>query len=653
MGNEARLVIDPVKRKISTKDEKIRLVQYDNNSVRIYFEIPRYVINHEMLDSSTVEVHFDNISSDRKQKNSDIYKVTDITVDPEDENKVIFSWLVGKTATQLVGSVEIALHFGRTDDPEYAWHTTNYSGINVFEGKHNETPVVDMYPDAFYELKRELEQKIEDAVEEIEPVELAQDLEGNATDKAVSQAAVNAYKAFNDAGVDFLIGKVAEHETALGDKVDKITDEFRVYTTDADGELYARPMSTTGYVGYIVQYDADNNKGNSNSGGFLNTNVPTKPYHAANKKYVDEGFVAKTNSSWKVYGTGEGGSAKFYSVSNAAAKRHLAEYNDIGGGENLGFYADGYLVTCDPVNPYHASNKKYVDDLMRTVYGTVYDFKTVDSTQNPVTVPANVLKYATIDKIGTGFVKGSLDLVSTFSVVTSPVEAVIQGYNVVKLSSDDFVSAPVTVAVDLKRELAENEPYSFRVSVVSGSINSESGQTIYANDGLLQGELGTLQEGNNGWVRQRIEITVNQTELPVRYNDVILKFEVASRDAFTGYSPVAGVKVENKTVFTVPKAIKDLTLNGAKVYGVAKSENEYNYLDLTDKNYVVMLRELGDGSISALETATNIDVSAYLTDEDGEIDVATGDTITFTGEDGNPASDTVPHTITYMVKEGD
>ena len=238
MGNEARLVIDPVKRKISTKDEKIRLVQYDNNSVKIYFEIPRYVINHEMLDSSTVEVHFDNISSDRKQKNSDIYKVTDITVDREDENKVIFSWLVGKNATQLVGSVEIALHFGRTDDPEYAWHTTNYSGINVFEGKHNETPVVDMYPDAFYELKRELEQKIEDAVENIEPVELAQDLEGNAEDKAVSQAAVNAYKVLNDAGVDFLIGKVAEHEIALGGIYEEWKTENILDPDDAENGYY-------------------------------------------------------------------------------------------------------------------------------------------------------------------------------------------------------------------------------------------------------------------------------------------------------------------------------------------------------------------------------------------------------------------------------
>ena len=165
MANTARLVIDPIARKISTKYEKIRLVQNDNNSTRVTFEMPRYVRGHDMSNCSTVEVHYDNISIDRKQVNSDVYFVSDIIVAPEDEETINFSWLVDRNATQVVGTVEFSLHFGCDEDPslEYAWHTTTYSGIVVLAGKHNTESVVDRAPSVFESFKNLVNERISEA----------------------------------------------------------------------------------------------------------------------------------------------------------------------------------------------------------------------------------------------------------------------------------------------------------------------------------------------------------------------------------------------------------------------------------------------------------------------------------------------------------
>jgi hypothetical protein len=149
MANTARLVIDPITRKLSTKYEKIRLVQKDNKSERITFEMPRYVRGNDMSKCRCIEVHYDNLSLDRKQTNSDIYTVKDLVVAPEDENTINFSWLVSNAATQLVGSVSFSIHFGDAEDAAngFAWHTIPYYGIIVYETKHNNGNIEKTYPD--------------------------------------------------------------------------------------------------------------------------------------------------------------------------------------------------------------------------------------------------------------------------------------------------------------------------------------------------------------------------------------------------------------------------------------------------------------------------------------------------------------------------
>lgn len=305
MANTARLVIDPITRKISTKYEKIRLVQHDNNSMRITFEMPRYVRGHDMSKCSTCEVHYDNISIDRKTKNSDVYLVKDITIAPEDETTINFSWLVSRNATQIVGSVEFSLHFGCSEDPslEYAWHTTTYSGINVFAGKHNTESTVEKFPpDALAGILGDIN-KLNDAIygngdlpedaqngslahrvselekNKLDESSIASTLSDNDTDKAPSVKAVNE-------GLAGKLDRIKNTSTTVhGIYMEKVNNGGTVLRGISS---VPRADSTGGcIVTYAYPSGSDDLAGNY----VLVTSTPTKGNHCTPKKYVDDGLT--------------------------------------------------------------------------------------------------------------------------------------------------------------------------------------------------------------------------------------------------------------------------------------------------------------------------------------------------------------------------
>ena len=130
-------VIDPVTRMITNQSRKATVIQFDHNSERFTFEIPRYVEGHDMSACNAVEVHFTN--QGRNGKRSGVYPVTDISVHPTDENRVICSWLIGEEATQQAGPLEFLVRYSCVIDghTEYVWSTAPYSGITVTSGIYN------------------------------------------------------------------------------------------------------------------------------------------------------------------------------------------------------------------------------------------------------------------------------------------------------------------------------------------------------------------------------------------------------------------------------------------------------------------------------------------------------------------------------------
>lgn len=149
---DAHFKIDPVTRAIKNESTgKNVLIQYDHNSERFTFELPRLVDGHDMSKSTSVEIHYINIdSTDKTKSNADVYPVADLQISPDDENVVICSWLISQNATQYAGSLNFLLKFKCVDgngDVVYRWNTAISSSISVSRGIDNGEAVVKEYPD--------------------------------------------------------------------------------------------------------------------------------------------------------------------------------------------------------------------------------------------------------------------------------------------------------------------------------------------------------------------------------------------------------------------------------------------------------------------------------------------------------------------------
>lgn len=145
-------VIDPVTRKIeNTNPKKHVIMQYDHNSERCTFELPRFIDGHDMLECTSVTVNVDNIEvveSDGVEEaepvepriNSDAPDMTDLRIHPNDPEKVISSWLISRNSTQLAGILSFHIEYKCVDsngNVVYEWSTDNYDEYEIKARKKN------------------------------------------------------------------------------------------------------------------------------------------------------------------------------------------------------------------------------------------------------------------------------------------------------------------------------------------------------------------------------------------------------------------------------------------------------------------------------------------------------------------------------------
>ena len=148
--NDPYFVIDPVTRVITNKsDTKKKLMQYDHNSERFTFEIPRFVDGHDMSACDKIKIHYLNVNSSTKETSADVYFVDDVQISPDDEEKVVFSWLISRSATMHAGTLNFLVRFVcvNGDTIEYAWGTDIYKGITIADGINNSAAVLEEYSD--------------------------------------------------------------------------------------------------------------------------------------------------------------------------------------------------------------------------------------------------------------------------------------------------------------------------------------------------------------------------------------------------------------------------------------------------------------------------------------------------------------------------
>lgn len=134
--SDAHFTINPITRQIKNESSrKTVLIQGDHQSERFTFSLDRIVEGHDMSLCNAVEIHYLNISTDKKQQHSGMYTVDDLQIN-QDEDKVLCSWLISSNATRLAGVLSFRIRFKCVEDGviTYAWGTAIHSDVTISDG---------------------------------------------------------------------------------------------------------------------------------------------------------------------------------------------------------------------------------------------------------------------------------------------------------------------------------------------------------------------------------------------------------------------------------------------------------------------------------------------------------------------------------------
>lgn len=138
IDEDTHLRIDTKTREISNQAGKSTLVQYDHNSERITFDLPRYIETHDVLECN-IYIQYNNGT------NKGIYEINDLKRGNNDT--VTFSWLVSRHVTQFIGSIKFVVTL-RCYDVDgnliYNWSTKVNDSLKVIEGMDNAAESVDI-----------------------------------------------------------------------------------------------------------------------------------------------------------------------------------------------------------------------------------------------------------------------------------------------------------------------------------------------------------------------------------------------------------------------------------------------------------------------------------------------------------------------------
>lgn len=153
--------IDGITRLVKNVSEtKAMLVQYDHNSEKFTFEVPRKVDDHDLSLCNIVRVHYINIDKSKRTENKGVCDITEtLAICPDDDECVTCSWLISSNATQLVGSLYFVIQFAciEGDRVLYSWNTARHTGVSIIDG-------IDNGKDIDEEFLADWEQKINDTL---------------------------------------------------------------------------------------------------------------------------------------------------------------------------------------------------------------------------------------------------------------------------------------------------------------------------------------------------------------------------------------------------------------------------------------------------------------------------------------------------------
>lgn len=226
-------------------------------------------------------------------------------------------------------------------------------------------------------------------------------------------------------------------QTQINDKVDKVTDNWKVYATNGSGNQTSVSYSSNA---------TSNSLAYRSTGGVLTVGTPTADAHAATKKYVDDGLSAKADSSSlatvatsgsyndlsnkptiptvdQTYDStstnAQSGTAVASAVSNKVDKNSSAQAKAYGttsagvettwkvsssaGASTLAYRGtNGVLQVGTPTADEHAATKKYVDDSIPTVNDATITFTQGGVTKGSITLNQSSAQTIALDAGGSG-----------------------------------------------------------------------------------------------------------------------------------------------------------------------------------------------------------------------------------------------------------
>jgi hypothetical protein len=147
---DTHFIIDPITRNITnTESKKTMLMQYDHNSERFSFQIPREVEGHDMTLCNRIELHYTNTNGSTREQNTDVYEIEDLMLSKDSQSTVVFTWLISGNATFHPGTLAFLITFICEEEGEvvYRWNTGICNTISISAGMNNGEAVIEEYSD--------------------------------------------------------------------------------------------------------------------------------------------------------------------------------------------------------------------------------------------------------------------------------------------------------------------------------------------------------------------------------------------------------------------------------------------------------------------------------------------------------------------------
>ena len=167
-GNDPKLLPIPSKddgyivigedRIITVPDALKRIaVQYDIDVEAVMFECPRYFNG---IDLTKLDLYVNYMRADGALS---IYHVEDVTVNPENDKQIHFTWLIGGYLTEVAGNLQFIVSGSKTDESGNVvnkWNTEINSDLHISKGIGSAEHVVSLYPDIVTQLLTRLESTV-------------------------------------------------------------------------------------------------------------------------------------------------------------------------------------------------------------------------------------------------------------------------------------------------------------------------------------------------------------------------------------------------------------------------------------------------------------------------------------------------------------